>query len=129
MEKEFDQWNRYKKEIHEQGFAVLYQQRDLWWCRLGTNIGYEQDGTGKEFERPVLILRGFSKQVCLIVPLTTSQKKNPYHVSVGDIAGKQAFAIVSQLRLVDTKRLFDKIGKLDQEIFSRIQKTIKSFFD
>ncbi|MEK7060191.1 MAG: hypothetical protein AAB970_01050, partial [Patescibacteria group bacterium] len=43
----------------------------------------------------------FSRHVCLVVPLTTSPKKNPYHISVGIVEGEEAFAIISQVRLID----------------------------
>jgi len=76
--KNFDEWNVQKKTIHDFGKNKLYHARDIWWCDLGINIGFEQDGTGEKNGRPVLIIRGFSKEVCLIVPLSTSQKNNKY---------------------------------------------------
>lgn len=66
-----------------------------------------------------------SKQVCLIVPLTTSVKKNPYHIPVGNIDGRDAFAIFSQLRLIDTKRLINKVAVIDKILFERIKKAAK----
>ncbi|MDP3764804.1 MAG: type II toxin-antitoxin system PemK/MazF family toxin [bacterium] len=89
------------------------------------NVGFEQDGTGEGFSRPVLILKGFSRQVCLVVPLTTSTKKNIYHVSAGVVDRLQAVAIISQVRLIDTKRLYKQIGTLDKEVFENIRKAVK----
>ncbi len=127
--KDFDNWNDRKKHIHKQSqYLPLYQEREVRWCRLGINIGFEQDGTGVEYSRPVLILRGFSRQVCLVVPLTTSTKKNKYHVSVGVIADKKASAIISQLRLIDTKRLDQHIATLDKDVFAEIKKAVKNLF-
>ena len=123
--KDFDGWNGRKKNIHKNGLAKLYGAREVWWCSLGVNIGFEQDGTGKDNERPVLILKGFSRQVCLIVPLTTSTKKNPYHIAAGKVDGKDAFAIISQVRLIDTKRLINKVGIIDKVLFDRTRKTVK----
>jgi len=123
--KDFDSWNGRKKNIHKNGLLKLYGAREIWWCSLGVNIGFEQDGTGKDHERPVLILKGFSKQVCLAVPLTTSTKKNPYHVSVGKVDGKDAFVIISQLRLIDTKRLVNKVGFIESALFDKIRKAVK----
>jgi mRNA interferase MazF len=113
MSKDFDTWNMSKKLTHHEAQHKLYHAREMWWCVLGVNVGFEQDGTGRSFERPVLILRGFSKYVCIVVPLTTSKKENPFHASVGMVDGKEAFAIVSQLRLIDTRRLINKLGYLD----------------
>jgi len=123
--KNFDLWNVTKKNIDSLGQYKFYHPRDIWWCTFGLNIGFEQDGTGHEYERPVLILRGFNKQICLIIPLTTSKKKNKYLIPVGLINGKNAQAIISQIRLIDTKRLSNKIGIIDKERFSEIKKAVK----
>jgi mRNA interferase MazF len=125
MVKDFEEWNKNKQQIHNQGENKLYHAREVWWCSLGINIGFEQDGTGAEAERPVLILKGFSRQVCLVIPLTTSTKTNPYHFALGKIAGRDSFAIMSQIRLIDTKRLINKVGVLEQEKFEEVRKTAK----
>src|SRR3989344_5410290 len=126
MDKDFDRWNKEKKRIHGQAqYLPLYHEREIRWCRLGVNIGFEQDGTGTDYSRPVLIMKGFSRQVCLVIPLTTSTKKNRYHVSVGDVDGKKAAVVISQLRLIDTKRLDQHIATLNQETFEMIRKAVK----
>lgn len=126
MHKDFDTWNETKKGIdaHED-YLPLYHERQVRWCRLGLNIGYEQDGTGQSFSRPVLVLKGFSRRVCLVVPLTTSSKKNPYHVALGEIGGRKAYAIISQLRLIDTRRLDTLIEALSEETFMSVIKAVK----
>lgn len=125
MQKDFDGWNEEKKVANAREDILLYHERDVRWCRLGTNIGFEQDGTGADHSRPILILRGFSRSACLIVPLTTSTKQNPYHVSAGIIGNRPASAIISQVRLIDTKRLDQKIAILDKDIFEEIRKAVK----
>jgi len=125
--KQFDEWNGIKKNVNDQT-GKLYGERDIWWCSLGVNVGFEQDGTGKSFERPVVVLRGFSKMVCLVVPLTTSTKENKYHFPLGEIDGKVAAAITSQVRLVDTRRFIDKIGMLEQEKFEALKNAVRDLF-
>ncbi|OGN23603.1 MAG: hypothetical protein A2918_00850 [Candidatus Yanofskybacteria bacterium RIFCSPLOWO2_01_FULL_42_49] len=127
MDKEFDKWNGLKKEIHSNDeYLPLYHERQIRWCRLGANVGFEQDGTGKGFSRPVLILKGFSRHVCLVIPLTTSAKKNMYHIPVGVVDSQRAAAVISQVRLIDTKRLYKLIGTLDKKIFDDIRKAVKN---
>ena len=123
--KNFDKWNELKKKIHKTNENIFYHEREVWWCSLGVNVGFEQDGMGVSSERPVLIIKGFSKHVCVILPLTTSNKKNPYHFNLGKIDGKEAQVITSQIRLIDTKRLINKIGLLEKEIFEQARKTAK----
>jgi mRNA-degrading endonuclease toxin of MazEF toxin-antitoxin module len=127
MQKDFDNWNTRKKEINERE-PNFYYEREIRWCSLGINIGFEQDGTSETYKRPVLIIKGFSRHVCLVVPLTTSKKENPYHLSVGIISGKEAFAILSQIRLIDTKRLHAPLAVLSKNKFKEIKKAIRIFF-
>ena len=120
MQKDFDTWNINKKRIHNEGQNKFYHTREVWWCSLGMNVGFEEDGTGTEYERPVLILKGFSKNTCLVIPLTTSLKKHPLRIPLGMVDGKYASAILSQMRIIDTKRLIDKIGFIEKQIFEEI---------
>ena len=57
--KDFDKWNETKKLVHKDGTDKFYHTREIWWCALGINVGFEQDGSGEEYRRPVLILKGF----------------------------------------------------------------------
>lgn len=125
MQKDFDGWNKKKKDIHYNDGSKLYHARELWWCSLGVNVGSEQDGTGENYDRPVLILAGLSRQTCLIAPLTSSPEIHKMRIPVGEVQGAKASVIVSQIKVVDTKRLVYKIGFLDKEIFKTITKTIK----
>ena len=126
--KDFDIWNEQKKYINEQSEDKFYHPRDIWWCRLGVNVGYEQDGKDKEFERPVLVLKSFGPNICLVIPLTTSPKKHFYRIAIGLVDEKEASVIISQLKVVDTKRFVDKIEVLNKETFHIIQKHIRRFF-
>ncbi len=122
--KDFDTWNTSKIDVHEREQNRWCRPRDIWWCKLGVNVGFEQDGKGERFIRPVVVLRNFSIHTALIVPLTTNTKKNKYQVPLGDIMGKQSSAIVTQIRLIDTKRLFKKEGRVGVEHFEHIKKAI-----
>ncbi len=126
MHKDFDAWNKEKKKTNDnQSYLPLYHEREIRWCRFGLNIGFEQDGTGRSYSRPALILKGFSRHVCLVVPLTTSTKKNKYYIPIGTVAGKDASVIISQLRLIDTRRLDQSIVTMDKAMFEPIRKAVK----
>ncbi|KKU50266.1 MAG: hypothetical protein A3F53_01295 [Candidatus Zambryskibacteria bacterium RIFCSPHIGHO2_12_FULL_48_10] len=120
MFKDFWKWHKKKELVHEAGGTALFHEREVWWCTLGTNIGFEQDGSGELFTRPVVILTKFNLDACLIVPLTAKPKKGKYYFEVGDVDGKKAVAVLSQLRFVDRKRLAVKITTLDREIFDNL---------
>ena len=120
MQKDFDEWNKEKKRAHAEQ-PRLYTVREIWWCRLGINIGSEQDGSGDKFLRPAVILRGFGPDVCMVVPLTTSPRKHPLRINVGMIQGKEAVAMLSHIRVIDTRRLVEKVGFLDAVIFQPVK--------
>ena len=113
MQKDFDRWNKQKKELNADESEPLYfREGDIWWAHLGVNIGYEIDGKDTNFARPVIVLRKYNKYSFLALPLTTRATRSLYKLPVGDVAGKQAFAVVSQLRNIDSRRLYQKIAWL-----------------
>ncbi len=126
MEKDFDSWNEKKKELHNRADVPFFHEREIWWCSLGVNIGFEQNGSGNEYRRPVLILKGLSKRTLLAIPLTTSIKQHPMRPPIGIVENEKARALLSQIRVVDTKRLVRKIGYIDKNIFEDIRKTVKN---
>jgi hypothetical protein len=125
MQKNFDSWNTKKKNIHNNNSYPLYRQREIWWCFLGTNIGLEHDGDQKENLRPILVLKGLGPNTCFAIPLTSSRQVHAMRIPIGDINGKSASAVISQLRVIYTKRLVEKICYLDKEIFELTRKAIK----
>ena len=130
MYKDFDRWNIHKKRINSNKNNTLYHQRDIWWCSLGINVGFEEDGKGHKALRPVLIVHGFSRELCWAIPLTTSRKQNLYYISVGVINGKEQSVILSQMKPVDTRRLLYKISYLEDEIcFLKIKQVVKDILD
>jgi mRNA interferase MazF len=125
MKKDFDSWNEQKKQANNRKEAPFCHDREVWWCALGVNVGSEQDGSGDGYRRPVLVLKGLSTVTCLVIPLTTSTRHHPLRPSVGTIEGKDAHALISQMRVVDTKRLVRKVGYLERTIFEEIRKAVR----
>jgi hypothetical protein len=46
-------------------------------------------------------------------------------IPLGRIAGREASAILSQMRVIDTKRLLDKVWYLNEEAFERTRKAVR----
>ena len=124
MEKDFDGWNSVKKEVNKKEFSDYIHEREVWWCSLGVNIGFEQDGKNKLFERPVLILRKFNKHTVLVIPLSSKVKNGPYDFPY--IHEKREYvALLSQIRLISTKRLLRLSYWMDTTIFEIIKNEVK----
>ena len=123
MFKSFDVWNQKKKALDADNTnRVYFHEREIWWCSLGVNIGFEQDGKGKDYERPVVILKKFNARCCLVVPLTTAIKTGKYYFQLGEIDKKSTTAILSQLRFIDRKRLINKVGRVSKKEYDEIRK-------
>jgi len=124
MKKDFDKWNEHKKTIDSINTDLYFYERDIWWCSLGINVGFEQDGKNEYFTRPVLVLKKFSKDVFIGVPLSTSNKEGRYYFKF-NFQEQKSNALLSQVRLFDTKSLKDKLGRLPKNIFKEIRQKIK----
>ncbi len=121
--KSFDKWNL-KKKILDEKDAPNPKTRDIWWAYTGLNIGNEQNGGNKSFQRPILILKKFNSKISLTLPLTSKDKQGIYYHKL-KTAKKHSTIILSQIKLTSNKRLRRKIERLKQEEFKEIlDKTI-----
>ncbi len=120
MEKNFDEWSEKKKKIHASVFPGFCNEREIWWCSIGLNIGDEQDGKNDEFERPVLVVKKFNRDIVLTIPLTSKTKAGNYYFSALEENRSYTF-ILSQLRLISTKRMTRKILKINKNLFREIK--------
>ncbi len=123
MEKDYQTWTPVKikvnnKELSPRGF----KEREIWICNVGDNIGFEEDGKGEDYTRPVLILKVFNRRFCYIVPLSTTNKRGKFYYPFEGNTGKVSVALLSQLRAIDSVRLRDKIGFATKEGFNAIKK-------
>lgn len=97
---------------------------------MGINIGDEQDGTGKNFDRPVIIIREFNERIFFGVALIGKKKTGKYYFPLGIVGNREASAVLSQVRLIDGKRLVRKIGMLDEKIFEELKSVLqRTLFD
>jgi len=106
----------------------IFKEREIWWCSLGINIAHEQDGKNENFERPVLVLKKFNKHILWILPLTRVNKQNKYYFQI-EQSGEDSFVILSQIRLISSKRLTRKMRNIKEDEFIEIKRKIQKFLD
>lgn len=81
------------------------------------------DGKHELFERPVLILKKYSKDICFVLPLTSQVKDPPpWYQVVVSLEGKKSAVNITQGRTISKKRLLRKMEVVDAEAFSSIVK-------
>lgn len=124
MRKDFAKWFSLKQVAHEAESGALFHEREIWWCKLGVNIGFEIDGGGEDFERPVIIIKKFNLDTCIVIPLTAKPKTGKYYFPIGEINERNAVAILSQIRLIDRRRLAEKIETLPRAKFKKLLNAI-----
>ncbi len=126
---EFDKWNSVKKSINNKNIFT-FKVREIYWLKLGKNVGFETDGKGEEFLRPVLVFRKFSKDTFIGIPLTTAIKDDMFHYKFCiQSSSKINYATLSQIKLFDASRIKSKLGKISVEDFQNIKLQMKNLLD
>ncbi len=121
----FKNWTKLKIKIHLNERIIYFREREIWWTSLGANIGFEQNGKNEAFERPVLILKKFGKEVLWAIPLTSKNKSGFFYYDLSS-AGFNSRVILSQLKLISSKRLIRKIGIIPTRLFLDIRLKLKA---
>jgi len=128
MIKDFVNWLKLKSDVHFEYHRPAFRERDIWWCKLGENIGDEGNGKSRLFSRPVLVVKKFNKNIFLGVPLSKQIKPDNKYYFTFNLHQEKRSALISQIRILDAKRINDKIGRISKQQFQKIITTIKQMF-
>lgn len=101
----------------------IISEGQVFWCSLGENIGYEQNGKGVYFRRPVLIFKKFNNELFWGLPLSSKLKNHKFRVRIL-LRNKPQDVLLSQLRVLDSKRLDQFFGHVSVEDFEFIHKQL-----
>jgi len=149
---QFDEWNEVKKFTHSSKVQLTIKPRDIFWTKIWQNIGHEEYGKGKDFLRPVIVIRQLTSDLFIGIPTTTSDKQdnNYFHnivyvdkntkVGVNSVAmllqmkvfkkvGVNSVAMLLQMKVFNKKRLFNKLGTISQNEFTMIIDKLKDMID
>lgn len=124
-QKNYSNWHDLKTTVNNEKVRPKFHPREIWFATIGNNIGFEQDGQGKYYLRPVIIIRKFNNEVCLVIPLTKNQKKGIHYYSFSYQEKVTSTAILSQIRLIDSKRLNYKSGYISEKDFILLKEKLK----
>jgi len=132
--KEFDKWNEVKKATHKIERKLTIKPKDIYWLKIGQNIGHEEYGKGKNFLRPVIIVRQLTKELFIGIPTTTATKEdNDYFHNIAYTNKKgetiNSVAMLLQFRVFSKKRLLNKIGTLNKKSYVEIIEKLKEVID
>jgi mRNA-degrading endonuclease toxin of MazEF toxin-antitoxin module len=109
-----------KRDLHDfEHTPPLFKEGEVWWCRVGENIGVEINGKGDEFTRPTLIFRKYDRYSFLGLPLSTKIKIGSWYEQVNFKGCIQTVTLV-QGKTLDYKRLKEKMGQLKNDEFKHV---------
>lgn len=125
----FIDWSKNKIRYHFNNVdkTFYFREKEIWWAAMGQNIGFEVNGKHQLFERPVLIIKKYSEDVCFILPLSTKIKSPlPWYQIEVDVDGTPSAVNITQGRTISSKRLLRKIVVVNKDVYKHI---IKKFTD
>lgn len=132
---QFDEWNEVKKFTHSSKVQLTIKPRDIFWTKIWQNIGHEEYGKGKDFLRPVIVIRQLTSDLFIGIPTTTSDKQdnnyfhNIVYVDKNTKVGVNSVAMLLQMKVFNKKRLFNKLGTISQNEFTMIIDKLKDMID
>ena len=129
---ELDRWNEVKKITTLKDRRLTIKPREIFWLKIGQNIGSEEFGKGKDFLRPVIIIRQLTSDLFIGIPLTSTIKDNDYFHSFKYINKSNGLtensAMILQFRTFSIKRLMNKTGVISKKDFEKVIEKSKRLF-
>ena len=119
-----DEWHEIKKYTEQNKRKLGIRSREIYWAKIGQNIGSEEYGKDKNFARPVIVLRKITSDLFVGIPLTSTIKNNDYFHKFEYINKQNGLtknsAMILQLKVFSIKRLMNKVGTVNINDFQKI---------
>lgn len=121
-------WCTQKIGLHSGERSVpLFKQGEVWWCRLGMNVGREMYGKGENFTRPVLVFKKISSETFLALPVSSKHKIGSWYATI-EFRGRNHCVALNQARVVDARRLLERIYTPTDVEFTHVRKRFLDFY-
>ena len=120
----YDEWNSLKNEISQSKKTILFKEGEIWWCSLGCNIGSESFGKGKNFSRPVLVLKKLSHETSICIPLTSKVKVGSWFAKIS-ILSTDRYVMLNQIRMIHIKRFQRRLTHIESSDFLNVKEKLK----
>jgi mRNA interferase MazF len=126
--KDFPGWMRLKETLHRREHRPPFvSERDIWWASFGENVGSEMNGKSDRFSRPALVLKKLAHGFYLVAPTTTQTHAGSWYVSVS-LGGKEECICLNQIRVIDYRRLYSKLGQIDTDNFELVRASFQRLY-
>ena len=121
--KKYNQWNDLKQALNVSHKTIGFNEQDILFISIGQNIGFETYGKGKQFLRPVIVLKKLGKYSFVGIPLSSKIKEGYFYFNI-NFKKRDNIALLNQIRTFDVKRIQYKIGYLSKQQFEELKAEI-----
>lgn len=125
MQKDFAKWHGLKTSLNNDKPRIFFHEGEIWFAHLGQNVGFEQDGQNEDFLRPVLVYKKFNKEIFLAIPLSKTDNDGKFYFKFSYLPEIVSTAILSQIRLLDAKRLKYKSGSISLKDLKQLKEKLR----
>jgi mRNA interferase MazF len=126
--KNFTDWFSIKPKLDSLSHRPPFlNEGQIWWCSLGENVGTEVSGKGRKFTRPAIILRKLSRHTYLVIPTSSKINQGSWYVEFLH-KNKKMVACLHQSRVIDYRRVDNRIGDLDKYDFQKVVNGFRNLF-
>ncbi len=126
--KNFLDWFHIKPKIEKRkNIPFSIQEGEIYWFYCGENVGAEISGKGESYTRPCLIYRKLSGYLFLVIPLSTKIKEGSWF-SYFIFNKIPQIACLHQVKIIDKKRIYEFIGDLDENSFTKIKTDFQKLY-
>lgn len=126
-QKKLNNWNGVKGGL-DSVTSRSFRTGDVWWCAVGENAGVEINGKNAPFSRLVLVYKKLNKWSFVGIPITSREKYGSWYMEF-DFHGRAMHAVLAQIRLMSVKRLYKRMGSLDENDKLKVKLGLKAFLD
>ena len=124
---EITKWNIVKMQLELHGRQPNPAQGEIWWAGVGRNLGTEMNGKNNRFARPILIYKKLSRYSFMAIPLTSKEHEGTWYVKFFQ-NGISETAMLHQAKTMSVKRLYSRIGKIDEDDMVRIRRAFAKLY-
>ena len=130
MKRMYDQWNLKKQDLQKRipPNWIYFNEGDVWWCSLGLNLGSETFGKGRDFCRPMLIIKKLSSELCIALPITSNKKEGTWFTKIS-IKDESRWVMLHQIRMIHKKRFQRKVGRVDSTDFNKTKEKLETLLE
>lgn len=119
MLKNYQKWMGVKSNINNSSKVRKINEGDVVWAAVGENVGVEIDGKSEKYSRPVIVLRKHSDLCFTGMPLTSKPHKGSWYTNF-KFQNRCQTAVLIQTKLMDTHRVYNRMGKLSKTDYQKI---------